>query len=59
MADPSVAVLRERIDALERELKELRARLEILERLTTPRVEHPLDRGAVREKAVYDWQGPR
>ena len=48
-----------RIAALEREVRELRARIVELERRIASLPEHPVDRAAVREKTVYDWQGPR
>lgn len=49
--------LRERVEQLERELRELRARVAALERLVGTSGEHSADRAVVREKAVYDWQG--
>ncbi|HYA10753.1 MAG TPA: hypothetical protein VEH10_03675 [Thermoplasmata archaeon] len=49
--------LRARLDDLERELRQLRARVTALERLVGNAGEHPTDRTTVREKAVYDWQG--
>jgi hypothetical protein len=50
--------LRNRLDDLERELRQLRARVTALERrLGTTTGEHASDRSVVREKAVYDWQG--
>lgn len=46
-----------------RELEELvaalRARIAALERRLDPNLEHPVDRTLVRERTVYDWQGPR
>ncbi len=59
MTDPEVLALRDRIDQLERRLRELTARVVYLEGRTQPRIENPLDAQAVREKSVYDWQGPR
>ncbi len=49
--------LQARIDDLEREVRQLRARVAALERLVGNAAEHPADREVVREKAVYDWQG--
>ncbi len=46
-----------RIDELEREVRQLRARVAALERLVGNAGEHSADRAVVREKAVYDWQG--
>lgn len=59
MTDPEVVALRDRIDQLERRLRDLTARVAYLETRTQPRIENPLDSQAVREKSVYDWQGPR
>jgi hypothetical protein len=50
------AEMADRLAQLERELKDLRARLQVLERQLDPRSEHPSDRAAVREKVAYDWQ---
>jgi phage shock protein A len=57
MAGASADDLRARVERLERQLRELEARIEVLEKYTRPRVEHPSDQAAVREKVVYDWQG--
>ena len=46
-----------RLDALEREIRQLRARVSALERLVGNAGEHSADKAVVREKAVYDWQG--
>jgi len=46
-----------RIDSLEREIRQLKARVASLERLVGNAGEHSADRSVVREKAVYDWQG--
>ena len=59
MTDPEVLALRTRIEQLEQRLRELTARVAYLESRTQPRIENPLDSQAVREKSVYDWQGPR
>jgi hypothetical protein len=45
-----------RIADLERDLRDLRARVAALERLLAPRMENPADRDVVREKVAYDWQ---
>ena len=55
MADDA-AEMADRLAQLEKDLKDLRARLAILERQLDPRSEHPSDRVAVREKVAYDWQ---
>lgn len=57
MADEPSSELLGRLDRLERELGELRARLVALERLMGSSAEHPADRSVVREKVAYDWQG--
>ncbi|HTT15973.1 MAG TPA: hypothetical protein VMH49_01245 [Thermoplasmata archaeon] len=49
--------LLEQLDALQREVRQLKARVAALERLVGNAGEHPTDRTVVREKAVYDWQG--
>jgi len=59
MADSVAPTYEVRLAALEHEVRELRARVLSLERRTTAQPEHPIDRTAVREKTVYDWQGPR
>ncbi|HZY70127.1 MAG TPA: hypothetical protein VFF67_04010 [Thermoplasmata archaeon] len=53
---PAAPDLESRLRALEQQVAELRARVEALERFTAPRVEHPTDRAAVRDKASFDWQ---
>lgn len=59
MDSDELTALRDRVDMLERKVRDLTARLTALESRTGPRVENPLDAQAVREKSVYDWQGPR
>jgi hypothetical protein len=49
----------DRIAELERVVRDLRARISQLELRVQALPEHPVDRTATREKAVYDWQGPR
>jgi hypothetical protein len=46
-----------RLDELEREVRQLRARVAALERLVGSAGEHSADAAVVRKKAVYDWQG--
>ena len=53
-ADPALS---QRLDDLERDLRQLRARVAALERLVGNAGEHPSDKAVVRSKAVYDWQG--
>lgn len=45
------------IARLERELRDLRARLVALERMVGSGAEHAADRSTVRQKVSYDWQG--
>ena len=46
-----------RLADLERDVRQLRARIAALERLVGNAGEHSTDKAVVREKAVYDWQG--
>jgi hypothetical protein len=57
MADPPDPALRARLEDLEKDVRQLRARIAALERAIGNAGEHPADRTVVREKAVYDWQG--
>jgi hypothetical protein len=41
---------------LEKLLRDLTERIATLERNSGPRLEHPTDRAAVRQKVTYDWQ---
>lgn len=59
MAGAAPESLEERLAQLERQVRELRARVAALEAATRTGVEHPGDRAVVREKATYDWQAPR
>jgi len=59
MTDPEVLALRDRVDQLERRVRDLTARLAYIEARTQPRIENPLDSQAIQQKSVYDWQGPR
>jgi ribosomal protein L29 len=52
--DPAAMVAR--LAQLEQELRDLRARLALLEQQLAPRLENPADRSTVREKVAYDWQ---
>ena len=56
MATDDPAQMAARLDELEKELRDLRLRLALLEKQLDPRSEHPSDRTAVREKVAYDWQ---
>jgi hypothetical protein len=48
--------LKAQVSRLELRVRELEARLEVLERYTVPRAEHPSDDAAIRRKVSYDWQ---
>ena len=48
--------LMRRLNELERLVKELRARVQELERQLAMRPEHPVDQAAVVEPVRYDWQ---
>jgi len=54
--DPSDG-LRSRLERLEQELRDLRLRVQALERLVGTAGEHPSDRSVVQGKVSYDWQG--
>jgi hypothetical protein len=57
MSAPAPTDLAARVADLERQLRELRARVAVLERgPLAPRKENPDDRNTVREKVSYDWQ---
>jgi hypothetical protein len=65
MASPTTDPQGARLDTLERQVADLRQRLAALEarllqstgaRPLQPREEHTLDRDAVKEKVVFDWQ---
>lgn len=57
MADAVDPQLLGRLADLEREVRQLRARVAALERLVGNAGEHSADKAVVREKAIYDWQG--
>lgn len=57
MAGPTDTALAAKIAELERELRELRARVAALERLVGAGSLHPSDQATVRQKVAYDWQG--
>lgn len=56
MAEERSTDLAARLDQLDRELRQLRARVAALERLVGSGGEHPSDRATVREKVSFDWQ---
>lgn len=56
MAPDDPAQMAAKLAQLERELRELRLRLAVLEKKLAPRAENPSDQSAVREKVSYDWQ---
>ncbi len=56
MSSPASAELAARIAQLERDLRDLRARIAALERLVGNTGDHAVDRTIVREKVSYDWQ---
>lgn len=45
-----------RVAELERQLRDLRARVAQLERGSAPRKENPDDQSAIRDKVTFDWQ---
>jgi hypothetical protein len=53
MADPELA---DRLARLERQVDDLRRRLDSIERGLAVRSDNPVDRTAVREKVTFDWQ---
>jgi|GEM_PF-3560910 len=55
-SSPATEPAAERLARLERELDELKRRLDALERYLAGQKDHPRDRTVVREKAVFDWQ---
>jgi hypothetical protein len=59
MSAPAPPGLLERLAALERAVRDLQARIAQLEQRNAASPEHPVDVTATRQKAVYDWQGPR
>lgn len=56
MADDPTTRLLARLEALDRELKDLKARVAALERLMGSGAEHASDQTTVRKKVAYDWQ---
>jgi hypothetical protein len=48
--------LASRLADLERDLRDLRARVAALEKLLAPRMENRVDSDVVRQKVSYDWQ---
>ncbi len=57
MAESRPADLAVRLAKAEEDLRELRLRVQALERLVGSSAEHPSDESTVRKKVVYDWQG--
>jgi len=57
MAERGNPDLSVRLAELERDLRELRARVIALERMVGSGEEHPSDQSTVRRKVAYDWQG--
>ncbi len=55
-AASSPAPVPDRLDELERQVRDLRARIAVLERALGARDEHPADETVVRRKVTYDWQ---
>ncbi len=56
MSLPAPSDVDRRLAELERQVRELRARVAWLEQTFAPRLDHPVDRATVREKVAYDWQ---
>ena len=56
MASPASPDLPARVAQLEKEVRELRARIAALERLMAKGGEHPADSTIVRQKVTFDWQ---
>jgi hypothetical protein len=56
MATATDEALVRRVAELERAVRELRARVQELERQLALRPEHPVDQAAVVEPVRYDWQ---
>jgi hypothetical protein len=57
MATPDSDRTMARLEELERQVAELRRRLQAIEaRFLQPRNEHPLDSEVVKEKVRFDWQ---
>ncbi|MGA8302627.1 MAG: hypothetical protein WA691_00215 [Thermoplasmata archaeon] len=56
MPPDDAADMAAKLAQLEKDLRDLRLRLALLEQKLDPRAEHPSDKTAVREKVSYDWQ---
>ncbi len=56
MSAPTAPNLAARVVELERLVRDLRARVAVLEAGTAPRKENPDDRSTIREKVRFDWQ---
>lgn len=54
---PDTPAENDRLDRIEKQLADVRRRLDALERFVASKPDHPLDdRATVREKVVFDWQ---
>jgi hypothetical protein len=58
MAGPAGPELEARLAGLEKELRELRARVVALERLIGAGGLHDYDQATVQRKVAFDWQAP-
>jgi hypothetical protein len=56
MPDPAPADLAARLAQVEREVRELHARVVALERMLGAGELHPADQSTVQKKVTYDWQ---
>jgi hypothetical protein len=56
VSTPAPSALAARLAELERQVRDLRVRVAVLEKGTAPRKENPDDSSTVREKVTYDWQ---
>jgi hypothetical protein len=56
VSTPAPTDLLARVAELERQVKDLRARVALLEKAAGVRKENPDDRSVVREKVTFDWQ---
>ncbi|MCI4348690.1 MAG: hypothetical protein L3J93_00495 [Thermoplasmata archaeon] len=56
MSAPPPTPTETRLIALEQLVRDLRARIAVLERALDVRGEHPVDQSVVQRKVTYDWQ---
>jgi len=56
VSGPTAPDLATRLAELERQVRDLRVRVALLEKGTAPRKENPDDRSTIREKVTFDWQ---